>query len=330
MNTPPSRPRATVVSIVALVLIVLGSNVATATEPEAVSWRDEYGTALEEARSADRLLWIQFTGPWCPNCRRMERDSFPAPAVIKQSRAEFVPLKLRSDVHEQLAVGFQLTGLPATVVVAPDRTIVAIHQGYLGPEELVAFLKDARARRSSHAKDALAKASPGPGDPAADALAQHPLALQGFCPVSLIVERKLAAGKPELALVHEGRTYQFASPEQRKRFLDDPARFVPLNQGRCPVSQVERGLSREGDPRYGVVFGGRLYLCASAADRDLFLKTPVHFAAVDVAEQGFCPHCLHESGLLVRGDPRHELSRNGLRFWFPDPTHRDAYLASNP
>ena len=88
---------------------------ARATEPTPISWRDDYGGALEEARATNRLVWIQFTGPWCPNCLRMERDSFPDADVIEHAQRSFVPLKLRSDVHEQLALGFNLSGLPATV-----------------------------------------------------------------------------------------------------------------------------------------------------------------------------------------------------------------------
>src|SRR6185312_10524951 len=83
---------------------------AQGAEPEPISWHGDYTGALEEARSANRLLWIQFTGPWCPNCKRMERDAFPDPDVIEHARESFVPLKLRSDVHEQLALGFNLTG----------------------------------------------------------------------------------------------------------------------------------------------------------------------------------------------------------------------------
>ena len=115
---------------------------AQATEPTPISWRDDYGGALEEARSTNRLVWIQFTGPWCPNCLRMERDSFPDADVIEHAQRSYVPLKLRSDVHEQLALGFNLSGLPATVLVAPNREIVAIHQGYLGPDELEQVLSE--------------------------------------------------------------------------------------------------------------------------------------------------------------------------------------------
>ncbi len=118
---------------------------AAGAEPEPISWRDDYGGALEEAKGANRLLWIQFTGPWCPNCTRMERDSFPDPEIIQHTRESYVPLKLRSDVHEQLALAFNLSGLPATVIVAPTREIVAVRQGYLGPDELDSLLSEVRA-----------------------------------------------------------------------------------------------------------------------------------------------------------------------------------------
>ena len=118
---------------------------AGGAEPEPISWRDDYGGALEEAKGANRLLWIQFTGPWCPNCTRMERDSFPDPDIIQHARQSYVPLKLRSDVHEQLALAFNLSGLPATVIVAPTREIVAVRQGYLGPDELDSLLSEVQA-----------------------------------------------------------------------------------------------------------------------------------------------------------------------------------------
>src|SRR5262245_53941479 len=108
-----------------------------ALEPEAssISWRTEYGAALEEAVSRNQLLWIQFTGPWCPNCLRMEQESFPVLAIREHAQRSFVPVKLRSDVNEELALGFSLSGLPASVIVAPSRDVIAVHQGYLDARE---------------------------------------------------------------------------------------------------------------------------------------------------------------------------------------------------
>ena len=327
------------------------ASTARATEPVPISWRDDYGGALEEARASNRILWIQFTGPWCPNCVRMERDSFPDADVIDQAQRSFVPLKLRSDIHEGLALGFNLTGLPATVLVAPTREILSVRQGYLGPDELeqvlsqgVAAWRDReaatlaasdRAKAEGSATVAAADKVKAEGSTHGGTASTRPredskLALSGYCPVSLVADRKLVAGRAEHTVQHQGKSYRLASAAMTDLFRKDPERYIPANGGDCPVAELDRGAARSGNPRWGVLYKGRLYLCASAEDRRRFLGEPERYAMVDVAEQGFCPHCLRDTGLLVRGDPKYAISRDGLRYWFPDPTHRAAFAAANP
>ena len=141
----------------AAISLLLPSPFARGEEPASIAWQADYNQALDQARAANKLLWIQFTGPWCPNCTRMEHDSFPHAAVIEHSQRSFVPLKLRSDWNEALVAGFNLTAIPATVIVAPNRDIIAFHQGYLGPEQLDDLLRDslaqsARRNQSGHGK----------------------------------------------------------------------------------------------------------------------------------------------------------------------------------
>src|SRR5690242_4373855 len=105
-------------------------------DPAPISWHHDYATAFQEARARNQLLWIQFTGPWCPNCTRMERDSFAHAGIRQQAGRDFVAAKLQADQNQELALSFELTGLPATVIVAPSREVLAVHQGYLAPAEL--------------------------------------------------------------------------------------------------------------------------------------------------------------------------------------------------
>jgi YHS domain-containing protein len=310
-----------------------GGHATLAADPDSIVWRDEYDAALDEAKAANRLLWIQFTGPWCPNCTRMERDSFPDPAIVQHARDSFVPLKLRSDVHEQLAISFNLSGLPATIIVAPTREVLAVHQGYLGPGEFDVFLRESLSRHpgkppySGSSRD-LAH-SPGPAQPKSDTPdAVERLAMDGYCAVSLVRDRKLVAGRSEYAVRHDGLTYRFGSLAMKDMFREQPDRYVPLNRGACPVTQLDRGEARPGLPRWGILYNDHLVLCASEEARRRFLDGPDRYAMIDVAIQGFCIHCVRESGLLVRGDPRHEVAREGRRYWFPDISHRDAFLTS--
>src|SRR4051812_43036364 len=104
-----------------------------ADDARKIDWREDLGQAQAEAKSRDLLLWIQFTGPWCINCRRMDRATFVHPGVVARSRDLFVPVKLRSDEHEALAQSLGLTSLPSTVIVRPNGEVVEKYEGYIEP-----------------------------------------------------------------------------------------------------------------------------------------------------------------------------------------------------
>jgi hypothetical protein len=89
----------------------------------------------------------------------------------------------------------------------------------------------------------------------------------------------LKPGLPHLSAHHDGREYRFADPAKRYAFLADPDRFVPGNGGRCTVSQIEHGAVVAGDPHHGVLYRGRLYLCADRAAQRQFLREPQRYAA---------------------------------------------------
>jgi YHS domain-containing protein len=266
-----------------------------AEEADSILWRDDYAAALDEAKTADRLLWIQFTGPWCPNCTRMERDSFPAPAVVQRAGESFIPLKIRSDVYEQLAESLNLTGIPASIVVAPNLEVVAMQQGYLGPAELDAFLNDALARNpgartGANSQTKGRKTTPGPRERSSEPRGEPEpkLSLLGFCPVSLVRDRKLVPGVAEFAVERAGRVYRFARPALANEFRKAPDRFIPRNDGACPVTLVDRGQKMAGNPKWGVIYRDRLFLCASAQARRQFVNSPERYATVEVAEKDVC------------------------------------------
>src|SRR4051812_34133236 len=87
---------------------IAGSS-ALALAPETIPWRSDLRKAEVEARAQDRLIWVQFTGSWCPNCVRLERESFVHPRVVGHARNFFVPVKLQSEEHEDLVDRFGLS-----------------------------------------------------------------------------------------------------------------------------------------------------------------------------------------------------------------------------
>jgi YHS domain-containing protein len=285
------------VSIVFVLMgCLLGAVRASERAAQTISWRTDYSRAFEEARARNQLLWIQFTGPWCANCARMEQDSFPHPMIQRHAQQSFVPVKLRSDGNEDLALSFELSGLPASVIVAPSRDVVAVHQGYLGPAELGAFLREALARHEANPEPGR-RLVPSEASETALALTSPPekpqdkpkikteteVALSGYCPVSLVSDRRLVQGQPEYTARHEGRLYRFTNRLSLNLFRRDPERYAPVNKGYCPVTQHEQGRLRLGNPQWGVLYQGRLYLCATDTERQRFLEQPERYVAIDVA-----------------------------------------------
>src|SRR3954463_2393540 len=128
-----NRPRRVAGSLCLVGWLLIGCGSALAASPEAIPWRSDYRHAEAEARAQDRLLWVQFTGSWCPNCVRLEREAFLHPMVVGHARNFFVPVKLQSEEHEDLVDRFGLTGIPATILVASTGEVVARHEGYLDP-----------------------------------------------------------------------------------------------------------------------------------------------------------------------------------------------------
>lgn len=57
---------------------------------------------------------------------------------------------------------------------------------------------------------------------------QPDLAIEGFCPVSVVNKGQWIEGKPELGVVHLGKLYLFADRESMELFLSDPVPFTPM------------------------------------------------------------------------------------------------------
>ena len=274
LSTRPGRAGYSLFALAGLAQLLVAHD-AVGSDGWSVAWRTDLGSAQAESRARNLPLWIQFTGPWCVNCRRMERGAFIHPLVVTASRDRFVPVKLRSDEYEQLALSLGLSVLPSTVIVRPSGEVIDKWEGYGEPGEFLVFLEETHATFKKE----------GPVE----------VALASYCPVSLVDRRQLVAGQPTLVARRSGFEYHFADEAARRAFLAAPERYAPSNRGECPVRQVEGGVFQAGHPRWGVLYRGHLYVCADDADRERFLKNPERYANVDLASRSTCPHCWAES-----------------------------------
>ena len=64
--------------------------------------------------------------------------------------------------------------------------------------------------------------------PSAESIPDPELAMQGFCPVTVIKEDRWVEGNPKFGVVHLGKLYLFASAEAMQTFLADPVPYTPV------------------------------------------------------------------------------------------------------
>lgn len=157
---------------------------------------------------------------------------------------------------------------------------------------------------------------------------QAPLALEGYCPVSIAVQRKWVRGDPAYWSVYDGHTYLFATPEAKATFDADPARYVPALGGECVVTFVKTGRRVAGQIRYAAIHEGRLFLFASDEAQQMFLAEPARYAKADLAYGGYCVVCQVGMGKAVPGKPEIAVVHKGLRYLFASEDQRRQFLAN--
>jgi protein disulfide-isomerase len=106
--------------------------------------------------------------------------------------------------------------------------------------------------------------------------------LDGFCPVSLFMEKRWIKGDPRWGCFHRGRLYLFASVAARDEFMTKPDHYAPAMVGYDPVAYQQTGSLVNGQRSLGVFYkepsgDTRVILFASAETRAAFEKSPEQF-----------------------------------------------------
>lgn len=86
-----------------------------------------------------------------------------------------------------------------------------------------------------------------------------PLGLHGVDPVAFIELGNPLEGVAAHTAVHDGVAYYFSSEANKDAFAANPEQYVPQNGGFCTYG-VSVGKKFDGDPQFGAVVDGKLYV----------------------------------------------------------------------
>ena len=114
-------------------------------------WKTDFAAAQTEARKANRLMLLNFTGSdWCPPCRQVKRDIFDKGEFKDYAAKNLVLVEVdfprrkpisaaQRKANEALQKKFVIEGYPTLIVLGPDGKELSRDLGYV-PGGLKGFL----------------------------------------------------------------------------------------------------------------------------------------------------------------------------------------------
>ncbi len=104
-------------------------------------WFDSYQAGISAAQAQKRPVLIKFEAEWCSWCKKMDREVFVQPQIIK-SLENYVCIKIDVDKQRNVALAYKIRTLPRIIVVNTHDEIVGDWIGYRDPAEFSKLLKD--------------------------------------------------------------------------------------------------------------------------------------------------------------------------------------------
>jgi len=122
---------------------------------EAEGWTTNYAKAVEQAKTEDKAILLDFTGSdWCGWCMKMKKETLDTSAFkhyaeqnlvlvevdFPQAKPQSAKVKAQ---NQQLSKQFQVTGYPAFVLLSNNGELLGRQDGYLegGPTAFLAEIK---------------------------------------------------------------------------------------------------------------------------------------------------------------------------------------------
>lgn len=192
-------------SLVSLLLIAVTA-VGVHAAVKSISWKKGYSVANATAKSSGKLMMIDMYTDWCTWCKKLDSDTYPAPAVVSQSE-RFVPLKLNAEKDAdgiRLAKKFKVDGYPTILFIDSNENLAYKIVGYSPPKEFAANMAKAATIRHDRAKFRTALAA-NPNDFTA---------LVGMAGIEASI------GNADKAATLVDRAARSATPSQRGKMLD--------------------------------------------------------------------------------------------------------------
>ncbi len=118
-----------------------------------------YDVGLEKAKKEKKHILVDFYTNWCYYCKKMDKEVFVRPEIVKMLNENFVAIKVNAESRKELDIdGYKITernlavseyrirGYPAYWFLKPDSEKLGVLPGYQSPDvmmDVLYFMKEA-------------------------------------------------------------------------------------------------------------------------------------------------------------------------------------------
>jgi uncharacterized protein YyaL (SSP411 family) len=99
----------------------------------AINWRDNWDSALEEAKKENRQILLELYMDGCPHCTQLHNETHADDKVVQAVNSKYIPVRLEGRQNMDIVKKFNVTGAPTTLVFAPDGKEIQRFAGFYSP-----------------------------------------------------------------------------------------------------------------------------------------------------------------------------------------------------
>jgi thioredoxin-related protein len=136
-----------------------GSQAQGADTGAKVNWQTSLAAGAAQAKQEHKYVLADVYTDWCGWCKRLDRDVFSKPKVVKYLQDNFICVKVNAEDPKEgvnVATSYKVDGYPCGLVFSPEGKLIGRVGGYEAANDYISTLKQIKANPSSGGDEASA------------------------------------------------------------------------------------------------------------------------------------------------------------------------------
>ncbi|NYB53002.1 MAG: thioredoxin family protein [Methanobacteriaceae archaeon] len=102
-----------------------------------LQWGSDLNQALQEARTNNKSVFVDFYADWCAYCKEMDEETYRDPQVKEKLSQNYVLVKVNVDGNPDLSLKYKAYSLPTMIILDSEGNEVKRIVGYQNAERLL-------------------------------------------------------------------------------------------------------------------------------------------------------------------------------------------------